>query len=435
MSPALWQNWNRNFAFRPERLHRPKHIDDVAGIVRKARAAGRCLRAVGAGYSYTPLVETSQDLVSLDAFAGIEAIDLTTDTATVGAGIRLQALADGLAERGVALANLGDIDAQSLAGAIATGTHGTGITVPSLSGEITGMTLVDGRGEVQVLDIARDPGPMAAARVSLGALGIITSLTLKVEPLYHLCVERGAAEFPAVLRNLNRLVRDNRNVEFFWYPNDGLTYLKRMNRAHPESLGTWRKIKRWADDIVVENGLLWAACRSCLVWPKLRAAWLRYGRSGLPTDSSVWPADRAYPTPRLVRHYEIEYSVPFARAVEALTALDELHQRHPVQTIIPIEVRFGPAEDSLLNTAYGREVVHISVHAYRGEEYKRYFDRCEELFLAFDGRPHWGKMHNLRAAELALRCPCWEDFQSIRKQFDSDGVFSNPYLKDLLGVT
>lgn len=432
----FWRNWNDNFVCRPERLLAPRTTEDVVSIVRDARARERRVRPVGAGYSYTPLVQTDHDLVSLDALSGVWEIDLESGTAVAGPGTRLHQLAAALARHGAALANCGDIDRQSLAGAIATGTHGTGIGIGSISSQIVALTLVNGLGEVVDLQAGRDEAQFRAAAVSLGALGIVTSIRLKIQPLYTLHIQRGAETLEQLLGRLDHHVRSNRNFEFFWFPGDDLTYTKRMNVA-PKSAAPFAPARdgvRFLNDIVIENGLLAVACETTRRNQALRGAWLRLGRALVPHDASDLPANRAYTTPRLLRHYEVEYALPAERGAEALAFLDAALRKHPVKTVIPIEVRFSSAEAFPLSPAYGREVMYVAVHAHRAEDYQEYFDLCEAIFLSYDGRPHWGKLHSLRAPELAARYPAWDDFQSVRAAFDPERRFTNGYLARLLGA-
>ena len=428
----LWRNWARNLSWRPARTLRPATTDEVVQIVREAGDAGRHIRPVGAAYSYTPLAETDQDLVCLDASAGVERVDLDRGIAVVRPGTRLGPLVNELAQHGAALANLGDIDRQGIAGAIATGTHGTGITIPSLSGQVKALTLVTGEAEVLELD---EHSPLfPAAQISLGALGIITSITLQIQPLYSLRIERGAEPFETLLPQLRERIARNRGFEFFWFPSDRLAYTKIMNELPGlAKLKLASEAVRAVSDIVVENGLLWLACESLLRWPRLRRPWLRLAELTMAADTAYRPAHRAYATPRLVRHFEVEYALPAERAADVLAALADLLRERPVNTVVPIEVRFSAAEDIPLSPAYGRPVVWIAVHTYDKEDYQEYFDRCEQLFLSFDGRPHWGKFHSLTGPELRRRYPRWDDFQAATRTLDPQHVFSNAYLERLLG--
>ena len=430
----FWTNWNRNLVYRPEQLATPRSVEGVSRLVTEAARERRTVRPVGSGYSYTPLVQTDHVILSLDGITGVERVDLAAGTAVVGAGTRLSTLTRELARHGAAIANLGDIDQQTVAGAIATGTHGTGITIGSLSSQVRAMTVVDGSGQVRELSEGADPGLLRAARVGLGALGVMTSVTLTVQPAYQLLVERQGTTLDALLRDLDTLVRGNRNFEFFWYPNHGLTYSKKMNvvSGRPSRSGMVDRAVRFANDILIENALVWVACEHVRRSPGARRSWLDLGRRVVPADTAVVDAHRAYATPRLVRHHEIEYAIPYSRAAETLGLLDEMLARHPVKSMIPVEVRFTAAEDIPLSMSQGREVMYVAVHAYRHEDYLALFDLCEELFRQQDGRPHWGKLHTLQAAELQRRYPFWDDFQSARARLDPGGVFMNGYLRRVI---
>lgn len=427
------RNWVANLTWRPERTLYPTSTEEVAQIVRKAAAQGRRVRPVGAAYSYTPLAQTDQDQVSLEAMAGVESVDLERGIAVVRAGTRLSHLVKELAAQGAAIANMGDIDQQGLAGAIATGTHGTGVTIPSLSSQVVALTLVNGLGEVLELDSNSPLFP--SAQISLGALGIITSVTLRVQPRYSLRIERGAEPFDQLLPTLQEQAASNRNFEFFWFPGDRLAYTKTMNETPGIArLKLASELTRAVTDIVVENGLMWLACESVKRWPDLRQPWLRLGESVMASDTAIRPADHAYATPRIVRHFEVEYALPADRAADALAALAEALRQHPVSTLVPVEVRFAAAEDIPLSPAYGQAVVWIAAHAYKGEAYQEYFDRCEQLFLSFDGRPHWGKLHSLVSRQLEGKYLRWNEFQAARRTLDPNQVFANDYLNSVLGA-
>lgn len=433
----FWQNWNRNLACRPARILRPESVDDVVGMVREARHAGRVLRPLGSGYSYTPLVETGHDMVSLDLMAGVERVDLAAGTAVVKGGTPLYRMIAELAIHGAAIEGPGDIDRQTIAGAISTGTHGTGITLGSLSSQVVAVTLVDGRGEVRTLDAKSDPDLFKAARISLGALGVVVAVTIRVMPLYCLKVERGPDVLPAILARLADEVASNRNFEFYWYPNNDFTYYKRMNVVAADGRrgdGVVSRAVRFVDDYLVENLLVGASCEAVCRWPGTRDAWLRHGRKLVPATAIVQPASRAYPSVRLLRHHETEYAIPADQALEFIGALVTRLKPHPVRTMIPIEFRFVAAEDIPLSPSYGGAVMYVAVHAYHREEFRDYFDVCEDLLRSFSGRPHWGKMHGLGGDALSRRYPRWQAFIDARRQLDPEGVFLNDYLRNVLKV-
>jgi FAD-linked oxidoreductase len=426
---AHWRNWAGNFVCQPQVRHRPSSVAEVAAIVRQARQEGRSVRPVGSGYSYTRLVQTDDVMLSLDRFAGVETID-DAGVATVRAGTVLGPLVRELAARGGALQNLGDIDKQTVAGAIATSTHGTGITLGTISTRITGVELVTADGEVRWIG-PEDGNLLRAAAVSLGVLGIVTRVKLQTEPLYWLHIERKRITFDGALEDLDANVRNNRNYEFFWFPRSDLVYSKTMNES-AQRTGGGRTLGRWVNDIVNENAAMWAVCHVNRRFPSMRQRLLDLGANLVPQDRSVQRADNAYATERLVVHQECEYAVPAARAVETLVRLNDRLHRFPTRTLFPIEVRFTRADDLLLSPAYGRDVAYIAVHTWWKEDHEEYFDAAEDIFRAAGGRPHWGKMHTLNGADLAALYPKSADFGAIRRRLDPTGLFLNGYLKRIL---
>ena len=426
---ARWTNWGRNFVCRPAELCTPASVEDVVAIVRAAREAGRGIRPVGAGYSYTRLVQTDDIMISLDRWTGVESID-RDGLATVRAGTRLGPLVRELAARDRAMENLGDIDRQTVAGAIATSTHGTGVTLGTLSTHVAGLELVTAGGQVLTLTPA-DGDLFRAAAVSLGALGIVTRVTLRTQPLYWLHVRRRRDTFDAAVRDLETSVRANRNYEFFWFPKSPLVYSKSMNLSGRRT-GGGRTAKRWISDIVNENAAVWAMCEINRRWPSARDRILDLAGGLVPQDESVQRADAAYATERLVVHQELEYAVPAGRAAATLVELDDRLRRFPTRTLFPVEVRFTRADDLLLSPATGRDVAYIAVHTYWKEDHEEFFDAAEDVFRAAGGRPHWGKMHSLKAADLEALYPAALTFDRLRRRLDPSGMFENGYLRRVL---
>lgn len=428
-SYANWKNWGRNFVCQPAELHTPASVEEIATIVRAACAQGRRVRPVGSGYSYTRLVQTDDVMLSLDAFTGVESID-DRGVATVRAGTRLGSLTRELARRGRAMSNLGDIDKQTLAGAIATSTHGTGVTLGTISTNVVALELVTADGSVLWLDRA-DGDMFRAAAVSLGVLGIVTRVKLQTEAQYWLKIERRRDTFDGVLDHLDRHVRENRNYEFFWFPNSQLVYSKTMNKTD-ERGGNGRTIGRWVNDIVNENAALWAVCEINKRFPSTRERLLKLAASFVPQDASVQRADGAYATERLVVHQECEYAVPIEKTAATLLALRDRLRRFPTRTVFPVEVRFTRGDDLLLSPAYGRDVAYIAVHTYWKEDHEEYFDAAEEILRAAGGRPHWGKMHTLKGSDFEALYPKAAAFESARRRLDPDGMFVNRYLERVL---
>jgi L-gulonolactone oxidase len=404
--------------------------------VRDARRLGRTLRPVGSSYSYTPLCVTDGDLMSLERLAGVERVDLAEGTAIVRGGTTLRQMIAELARHGAAIEGPGDIDRQTIAGAIATGTHGTGLGLGSLSSQVQGLTIVDGDGEVHTLESSSAPELFDPARISLGTFGIVVAVKFRVVPMYDVIVERGPATLEATLTTLDQEIRNNRNFEFYWFPNDDLTYTKRMNIASGRHAAQGRldRAVRWIDDYLVENALVGAACTVVRRWPKTRGPWLRYGRMLAPSTRTVLSAAHAYPSIRLLRHHETEYAIPLAQAAACIARLRSRLSTMQIDTMIPIEFRVVAAEQIPLSPSYGHDALYIAIHEHHRQDCIRYFAACEEVFQEFGGRPHWGKMHQLNGAKLRSLYPRWDDFIAARRRLDPQGVFLNPYLRDELGL-
>jgi FAD/FMN-containing dehydrogenase len=250
-----WHNWSGSVTARPESIRNPATLDEIVGIVREARARGTKVRVVGAGHSFTPLVETDGVLISLERYAGLESVDHVTHQATVRAGTTIKALSQALHSHGLAQENLGDIDVQSIAGAISTGTHGTGIALGSLSTQVVGLTLVNGVGEVVRCSEQQHRELFKAAQVSLGALGIITLVTLRLVPAYRLDYTWVREPLSATLERLDQERDANRHFEFFWFPYSTWALVKRMNTT--QAPADTNSVLRQVNDLVIENGVFW----------------------------------------------------------------------------------------------------------------------------------------------------------------------------------
>lgn len=424
-----WQNWGGNFSCRPEALAHPESAEQVAAVVRHAAAAGRTVRAVGSGYSYTRLAQTDAVMVCLDRLVGIEWIDVARGVARIRAGTPLHEMTRLLAARGWALPVMGDIDRQTLAGVVSTATHGTGIGFGSYSSLVEGLTLVDGLGRVR--ELGPDHPQLRYARASLGALGILTHVELRVVPHHHLAVKRWGARLPDVLAELDTHVRTHRNFEFFWFPGTDVVSCKAIAVAPPVRR-QWG-IGRLFNEMVIENGLGWLASEALQLHPGVRKVLEALGPYVVAEETSTRPAEDAYATPRLVKHQEVEYALPLEHAVAAIRDLEAMTAHHPSPGIFPFEVRFSPAEDVPLSPAYGRRTVWIAAHTYVKEDHHDFFDRCERVFARYGGRPHWGKLHTRTRDQLAASYPEWDGFRAARDAFDPDRRFANPYLANILG--
>jgi FAD-linked oxidoreductase len=424
-----WQNWSGSVRSTPREVVMPATIADLADRVATLSRAGRHIRVVGAGHSFTPLVQTDDVLISLDRIQGITAVDEARHTVTVLGGTRLYRLGEELSARGVAQENLGDINQQSIAGAISTSTHGTGAGFGSIATQVAGITLVTASGEVIECSAEQNPEIFQAARVSLGMLGVIAAVTLRVVPARRLRMQTRRESLSSCLEHLDEYKHDNAHFEFFWFPYTASGQAKFLNETSdpPTKGGFWTNLNK----IVLENGALWLLSKTDQLFPQLSPAICRLSVLGIASTIEVNESYRLYATPRLVRFQEMEYSIP---AEHFPAVLDEIRTRIDKERYhvnFPIECRFVHGDDIWLSTAYGRDSAYIAVHMYRGMPYQEYFLGIEEILTRYDGRPHWGKHHTRDAAYLAAHYPHWDDFRRVRAALDPQGIFLNDYLRRL----
>ena len=426
-----WRNWAGNQQCAPARVHHPSSEDALAAIVKSAAQAGQRVKVVGAGHSFTGIALTDGRLVKLDRYGDVLATDLEKRTVTVQAGISLSRLNEQLDARGLALANLGDIAYQSVAGAISTATHGTGARFGGIATQVVGLRLIAAGGSIIDCSADVEPAVFRVARVGLGALGVISTLKLQCVPAFNLRAVEMPMRVDELLESLDEHVRANDHFEFFWVPHSGWALTKRNNRTDDplQTRGRWREFR---DDILLSNLAFAALCRLGRLRPSLIPRLMR----ALPGSGRVEYVDksfRVFASPRLVRFYEMEYAIPAAAAAEALNRIRRYVDRSGLTLSFPVEVRFTAADDIPLSTAFGRDTCYIAVHVYQGMQYQQYFEGVESIMDSYGGRPHWGKLHFQTAETLAPRYPKWDRFQALRARLDPEGVFSNPYLERVLG--
>ncbi len=427
-----WRNWSGSVTCAPREVIAPRSVEELARVVGEYGRAGRRLRVVGSGHSFTPLVQTDDTLIRMDGLRGVTAFDVERGLVTVLGGTPLKQLGDALLERGVAQENLGDIDVQTITGAISTGTHGTGVRFGNLATQVAALTLVTAAGEVLELSPERDSDLFKAAQVSLGALGVIASVTLRVVPAKRLRYQTRRERIDSLIANLEQYKGQNSHFEFFWFPYTKWAQAKFTNEtsAQPTSANLWTEFNR----VVLENGVFWALSEMSRVAPPLSATACKVSAWGIAPTTAVEYSHRLYATPRAVRFQEMEYNIPAQHFAAVMAEIEATINRGRFAVNFPVECRFVKADDIWLSPACQRDSAYIAVHMYRGMPYQSYFQAIEEIFQRYDGRPHWGKMHTLTAETLATRYPRWADFQQVRAQLDPQGVFLNQYLRRLFGV-
>jgi L-gulono-1,4-lactone dehydrogenase len=418
-----WTNWARQQRCAPERVEAPRSEEE---LVRAVTGANR-VKVAGSGHSFTDIACTDGVMVDMSAMRGVLAVD--GNEVTVEAGITLHDLGEELRRRGLAMENQGDVDPQTLAGAISTATHGTGGRYGNLSSQVVGVRLVDGTGEVREL---RDGDELRAARVSLGALGAIAAVTLRCVPAFTIHRVDKPRALDDVLPRLDELVDANDHWEAFVMPytRRALTLTSERSERTPEPPGRAAAFMR---DVVLENVVLGAFCRTGRAFPRLIPA-LNRGLAGLMGGAEhVDASNRVYANTRLVRFTEMEYAIPREHAAEALERVLALIERRRLPIGFPIELRVVAPDDALLSTAYERPTAYIAVHQYSGMEFETYFRAVEAIMDEYGGRPHWGKRHYQSHATLRPRYPAWDRFGEIRERLDPERRFDNDYLRRVLG--
>jgi L-gulono-1,4-lactone dehydrogenase len=422
-----WRNWSGEQTCAPAELARPRSTEEVVAAVLRAREAGRVVRVSGAGHSFTDAVLTDGVLLSLDRMDRVVWADPGGRRVRVQAGISLHALSEALAGYGLALENMGDVDAQSLAGATATGTHGSGVELRNLSSAIEAVQLVGGDGTVHEID---EGDALLAARVSVGALGVVTEITLRCVPAYVMRGVDAPGQLDDVLDRLDELAASARHFEFYAFPHND-TVMTRTNEVVTAPARPPGPVHRWTEDVLLTNHGLRLACEVA----KRRPGWIP-AISGLMTSAldervRVDRSDRIFVSPRLVRFTEMEQAFPREAAAAAMRKVMQAIRRHPV--IFPVELRFVAPDDALLSPAGGRETVYIAVHNFVGMPWEAYFREVAAIGAEHGARPHWGKRHFHTAETLKPLYPGWDRFQAVRARLDPEGRFTNAYVRRVLG--
>ncbi|MEK3746285.1 D-arabinono-1,4-lactone oxidase [Brevibacillus sp. FSL K6-0770] len=428
-----WSNWTGNVQSQPRHIAMPQSLDEVISVVRACKADGTRIRVVGSGHSFTRLVQTEECLLSLDRLQGIVHVDQEQQTVEVWAGTKLKTLGALLHQAGYSQENLGDINAQSIAGAVSTGTHGTGIQFGSVSTQVVGLTVVTASGEVLEVSEQSHPDLFKAMQVSLGLLGIIVRVKLRVLPAYRLRYQSHRMPLDECLSSLDTFKQSHRHFEFYTFPYSDTVQVKFMNEtSEPSSANQqWSYMKK----MVVENGLFWLLSESCRLRPTLTQSVSKLSAQSVPNVNESGYSHELFATPRLVRFYEMEYCIPAEHMGEAIKEMRQAIEQERFAVHFPLECRYVKQDDIWLSPAYERDSAFIAVHMYKGMPYEAYFARMEQIFRRFGGRPHWGKMHNMTAEHLHQVYPRLPDFLAIRAQLDPDGMFVNPYLSELFGLT
>lgn len=427
-----WRNWAGNVTSRPTRSVAPASTEELAAAIRAAAADGLTVKAAGTGHSFTPAAATDGLLIRPERLTGVRTVDRAAGTVTVAAGTPLKHLNQTLAAHGLSLTNMGDIMEQTVSGAAGTGTHGTGRDSASIATQITALELVTADGSVLTCSSGENPEVFTAARLGLGALGVISELTFAVEPEFLLTAREEPMPYEEVTDRFDELVAENEHFEFYWFPHTGSCNTKRNNRSQGPAAPPG-KVSGWIEDELLSNGVFQLACTVGRAVPAAIPGIAKISSRALSARTYTDIPYKVFTSPRRVRFLEMEYALPRAAAVAALGELKALVERSDFKVSFPVEVRTAPADDIPLSTASGRDTVYLAVHMYRGTPHQAYFAAAERIMTAHGGRPHWGKLHTRDAAYLADVYPRFGEFTAVRDRLDPERRFANPYLRRVLG--
>ena len=426
-----WSNWAGNQQTGSVLVSRPQTESELQQVVQSAQASGRRVKAVGSGHSFTAIAVAEEVLVDLSKYDEILAIDKINQTVTVQSGIQLSKLNQALYENSLAMQNLGDIAYQTIAGAISTSTHGTGAKFTGIANQVVALRIVLADSSIVECSANLNAELFSCARVGLGAIGLISTVTLKVVPAFNLAVIEEPMRVDEVLQNLDLHVDSNDHFEFFWVPHTGWALTKRNNRNNLP-IEPMSKMSHWYSKTLMENYAFGAVCmlgraRPSLI-PKLAKALPSSGRNEY-SDAS----HKVFASKRIIKFYEMEYAIPREACAEALNRVRRMVSDSGFFLNFPVEVRFTAPDEIPLSTASNRESAYIAVHIYKGMNYVPYFKEVESIMNSYQGRPHWGKLHFQDANTLAPRYPQWDTFQKVRNLVDPTRTFANRYTETVLG--
>ena len=431
---ATWTNWGRNQTCHPARVEVPRDVEELATTVARASADGMRVKAVGSGHSFTPVATTDGVHVRLDHLSGILTADTLTGRVTVGAGTPLHVLNPALQALGLALPNLGDIDRQTISGAIATGTHGSGARYQGIASAVTGLVLVLADGTLLRCSATLEPEVFAAARVGLGALGVVTEVELQCVPAFRLHAQEHGADLHDVLASVDDDVARHDHVDMHWFPHTDRVLVKHNDRVGAGAGG--RPLPAWRatlDDDLLSNRFFEVVNRVSTRWPRIVPRLNQLTSRTLSARDYTDDSWKVFCSSRQVRFRESEYAVPRAAAGDVVRALRDWVDRHDVSLPFPVELRFTGADDIWLSTGYERDNAYVAVHQYHRMDDGGVFAAFEAIVAEHQGRPHWGKLHTLGADRLGELYPRFGDFLAVRDRLDPGRTFTNDHLRHVLG--
>lgn len=423
-----WRNWSGGQSCLPLARLAPQSLDELAQVVRDAPGK---VRPVGSGHSFSALVPTDGTLVSLSYFNGLLGHDPATLQAEFAAGTPMSSMGAALKAVGQALPNMADIDYQTLAGALATSTHGTGVGFGSYASRVTGLQLVTATGEVLDCDSQRHPEVFDAARVSLGALGVATKVRLQNREAFRLRERQWIARTEELLEDVHKHTRENQHWEMLVITHSDYALAVALNETSDPATPAQDPAKEGGNEFVT---LIEKLDKYGSDFPAARRALLNSLRHIASFDERVGDSHEIFANVRNVRFNEMEYSVPAEHGPACLREILALIRERDLRTWFPIEYRYVKADDIPLSMFEGRDSCAISVHQHYSMDHHNFFAAIEPIFWKYAGRPHWGKLHTLNARTLQPLYPRWKAFTEVRQALDPQGKFLNAHLASILGV-
>lgn len=399
----MWTNWVGNQSFTPQAIIAVLSEADVQRQIAEAVAKGHGVSTAGAGHSFTPIVETDGVLLDLDSLRGIIRIDRDRQLVTAGPKTTIAEFGKPLWAEGLSLSNQGDIDSQTIAGAIATATHGSGRHHRSFSSVLEGCRLIDGTGSVTVVSREQNANLLPALQTSIGVLGIMTEVTIKVVPAYELHARTDIMPLDEVIERFDSDVEEYRHYGLFWMPTNESARLYNLKDAG-------------AGDCVVK---------------RYRQLEVGASQEGLGASDRIGPAYEIYPMVYDPNFHEMEYFLPIEDSREILGEMRKLMFGWLPHSIYPLEIRVVAAEEAWMSPNFRRDNLVVSISGKPGTEYWPYLRACDSLFAEFRGRPHWGKIHFMTADRLARLFPRYEKFVEVRRRLDPQGVLLNNHTRAL----
>ncbi len=429
-----WRNWAHTAASQPVLAIAPRSVAQAVRVIERARETGNTVKPIGASHSFTAIGATDGVRLHMDRLRGLVDVDLERRQVTLWAGTHLWELPDILHPLGLALENMGDIDRQTISGATSTGTHGTGLRFGGLATRVVGATLLTGTGEVLTVNVTENADLLPAVQLGLGALGVLLTVTIQCVPRFALHAVEAPVPLAEVLDTYVERNEQHDHFEFYWFPHTESTRTK-TNTRFPIDYPTkpLSTAARLLDEEVMNNAMLGAVVGFQRFFPSFTPPINRAIEAVSSRRDYSDESHRVFVTRRRVRFREMEYSLPLESIPEVMRDLQRLIERKQFRVSFPVEVRTAKADDVWLSTASGRQSGYIAVHRYWRDRDHEYFREAEALFRAYEGRPHWGKMHTMDAEALRKRYPQFDAFVAVRDRLDPDRVFTNDYLKRVLG--